>query len=195
VTATDTLSTTQFVEPIRASEARGNSRAVTPAEYQHLAGEGHAYIQHLADQAKPTKGLDRHWDEIKSSAYQATREPWGGVTVNAHTGRAVSSRANVYAITARHPGQDQISIPGHANEAEFGAAMDRAREAYPQLAHKGHHLGVFRDDDEGGRIDIDPTVIVNSRAKVEAVGAYTRAVGGAYHFRSGNGSFPPHVKD
>jgi len=30
---------------------------------------------------------------------------------------------------------------------------------------------------------------------VEQVGSYTRAIGGAYHFKSGNGFWPPHVAE
>lgn len=194
MSATDTLSGQQFVEPIHASEARGNSRAVTHAEFQRIAGEGQAYLQHLAASAPGTRGMDRHWDDIKGSAYEASQEPWGGVTVNAHTGRALSTRANAYAVTAKHPGQETVSVPLGASHEEFGAAMDRAREQYPQLAHKGHHLGVFRDEDEK-RIDIDPVVVVRRKEHAEQIGAATRNIGGAYHFRSGNGYFPPHVKD
>jgi hypothetical protein len=195
MSATEHLSSNQFVEPIHASEARGNSREVTNAEYQHLAGEGHAYLKDLEARPTGTRGLERHWEDIKDQGYKSVQEPWGGTTVKASSGKAVHSRANSYALTARQPGQPQITVRPGASREEFGVAMDQARQAYPQLAHRGHHLGVFRDDDEGGRIDIDPVVIVNSRHKVEQVGAYTRAVGGAYHFRSGNGYFPPHVRD
>ena len=45
------------------------------------------------------------------------------------------------------------------------------------------------------RIDIDPVAIVDSVDQVERVGAYTRAIGGAYRFSDGNGYWPPHVPD
>lgn len=192
--APDHLRSDQFPEPIRASEARGNSRPVSLGEYQELAGRGRADLEQRAAKPQGTRGLERHWDEVKSAAYDATREPWGGVTVNPRSGRPVNPHKG-YAVTARHPGQGQITVPGDAPPEVFHAAMDKAREQLPQLAHKGYHLGVFRDDDEGGRIDIDPVLKVNSRQKVDEVGAYTRSVGGAYNFRTGNGHFVPHVSD
>lgn len=194
MSATHVLSGSQFFEPIRASEARGDSRPVSHAEFQEIAGRGQALLHHLAANPGGTRGLDRHWDEIKSSAYQAAQEPWGGVTVKASTGRALNTRANAYAVTARHPGQAQIHVPVGASHEEFGAAMDRARETYPQLGNKGHHLGVFHDVDEG-RIDIDPVVVVRRKDQAHQIAAATRSLGGAYHFRSGNGTWGPHVKD
>lgn len=194
VSAPDTLSRQQFVEPIRASEARGNSRPVTHAEFQHIAGEGQAYLQHLASHPAGTRGLDRHWDTIKQTAYESAQEPWGGVTVNARTGRSLHPRAQVYAVTAKHPGQESVSVPVGASHEEFGAAMDRAREAFPQLAHKNHHIGVFHDVDEN-RIDIDPVVVVRRKEHAEQIGAATHNIGGAFNPRSGNGYFPPHVAD
>lgn len=194
MTAIDHLSQPQFVEPIRAHEARGDSRPVSHDEYQRLAGQGHEYLASAAQRGQSTAGLDKNWDGVKADAYQASREPWGGRTINAR-GKAVNPKANVYAITARHPDQKVISVPLDAPQEHFNAAMDHARNTYSsQLASHGGHLGVFHDADEG-RIDIDPVHIVNSRQKVDQVGAATRAVGGAYHFRSGNGFWPPHVKD
>jgi hypothetical protein len=38
-------------------------------------------------------------------------------------------------------------------------------------------------------------LVVDTAAEVEQIGAYTRAVGGAYHFRSGDGYWPPHVAE
>lgn len=195
---------------IHASEARGNSRPVTHEEFQDLARKGEKYLQGT-ERTKSTAGLDRDWEGIKSRAYETTREPWGGATINAHTGTfmgdtgadvAAKTAASEgkgfgtdrYALTVRKPGQEEISVPPTAHREHFDDAMDRARSAYPQLANRAHHLGVFHDADKGS-IDIDPVLVVRTPAEVEKVGAATRAVGGAYHFASGNGYFPPHVKD
>jgi hypothetical protein len=193
VTATEYLSGHQFVEPIREHEARGNSRSVSPEEYQSLAAAGREHLDRAARSGQSVAGLDKHWDSVKADAYEASREPWGGRTINSR-GRSVHPNANVYALTVRHPGQGQIHVPLDAPRDHFDAAMDTARARYgDQLASKGGHLGVFHDVDEN-RIDIDPVHIVKTRKHVEEIGAYTHAVGGAYHFRSGNGYFPPHVK-
>jgi hypothetical protein len=38
-------------------------------------------------------------------------------------------------------------------------------------------------------------LVVNNLDDVESVGAYTHAIGGAYHFQSGDGFWPPHIAD
>jgi hypothetical protein len=194
---------------ITEDEARGNSRPVSHDEFQKLAQSGQRYVQGT-ERKKSTAGLDQHWQTIKDRAFDLTREPWGGMTVNAHTGTAIGDTANDvaaktaaargegfgtdrYGITFKQPGQESVSVPPEAGKPEFHAAMDQARQRFPQIANRGGHLGVFHDADQG-RIDIDPVLVVRTPDQVEKVGAYTHAVGGAYHFKSGNGYFPPHVK-
>lgn len=191
--ANDNLSNRQFPE-IAASEARGDSRPVTSEEFQGLARRGSEQISQMAANASPTHGLNSHWPGVKAHAFGEAQKSWGGVTVNTHTGKALATNADKYAITAKHPGQETISMPEHVNQQQFSQHMNQARKAFPQLSHEGHHLGVFHDD-EKGTIDIDPVVVVNKREDVDTIGAATRAIGGAYHFKSGDGFWPPHVKD
>ena len=88
-----------------------------------------------------------------------------------------------------------VSVPETASADEFSAAMDRAKELFrPVLERQSFYLGVFHDD-ENNRIDIDPVAVVDSLGLVDRVGAYTRAIGGAYHFASGDGFWPPHVAE
>ena len=195
---------------IHESEARGDSRAVSHEEFQGIAQKGAEYL-HGTERTQSTKGLDADWEGIKNKAYKAAQGSWGGVTINSHTGHDVAEGLDAaaeagrlhpgegqgldrYAVTARKPGQEQIRLHENANPEQFGAAMDRARTHYDQLGNRGHHLGVFHDDAEHA-IDIDPVVVVRDRKTAEQVGAATRNVGGAYHFASGDGFFPPHVKD
>jgi hypothetical protein len=201
------LSPHQFPQ-ITADEARGDSQAVTPEHFQQIAQKGHDYLAGTARKTS-TAGLDADWEGVKEHAWQKTRESWGGVTINSHTGEDPSSGKDLgaaeakrqgvghgldrYAVTARQPGQEQISVPENVSRHQFGGAMDKARESYPQLGNRGHHLGVFHDD-EKGTIDIDPVVVVRTRDMADAVGAASHSVGGAYHFASGNGAFAPHVK-
>ena len=78
---------------------------------------------------------------------------------------------------------------------EFDEAMNIALAKYgKQLAKGGSYLGVFHDDDLN-RIDIDPVTVLDSLREVETIGAYTHAIGGAYHFASGDGFWPPHVPE
>lgn len=178
---------------IKASEARGDSRPVSHEEFQKLASEGQAKLDKMVAESSPTTGLKAHWETIKAESYAEAQKPWGGTTIDSHTGKPVAPNANVYAITVKDKGKETVSVPENASKAEFDKAMDHARDVFGSiLERQQHHLGVFHDD-ENHRIDIDPVVIVRSRADVDRVGAATRAIGGAYNFRDGNGYWPPHV--
>jgi hypothetical protein len=88
-----------------------------------------------------------------------------------------------------------ISVPEHASFADYSRAMDEAKSLFrPALERRSFYLGIFHDD-ELHRIDLDPVAVVDSIADVESIGAYTRAIGGAYHFKSGDGFWPPHVAE
>jgi len=176
--------------PITADEARGDSRPVTHEEFQRMAASGQQRLDRMAAGAGGTKGLDSHWQDIKDHAHRVSQEPWGGATYSPRTGKPVSPSKG-FALTSRRPGQEQIRLPENASREQLGAAMDQARIRYAQLAHGSHHLGVFHDDDEKS-IDIDPVVITQSKRAAHEIGAATHAVGGAYEFHTGNGTFPPH---
>jgi predicted ABC-type ATPase len=181
--------------PITEAEARDEARAVSAAEFQGLAREGLNMIGTASASRQPTTGLDENWDKIKSDTYAKVLKPWGGATINPRTGAALPDGADEYALTVKPHGMDKVSVPEGATEAEFSAAMDTARARFARELTKGSaHLGVFHDDDEG-RIDIDPVMVVGTPHEVEAIGAYTHAIGGAYHFKTGDGFFPPYVRE
>ena len=184
----------QFL-PITQDEARGNSRPVSPEEFQQLAAEGKAQHDAMAANTSPITGLEANWQGIKEKAYGEALKPWGGLTVDSHTGVPLDSQGDQYALTVKAPDMRTISVPENPSRDEFHAAMDQAKHVYrPLLEREGHHLGVFHDDDQK-RVDIDPILVVRSPEEVERIGAYTHATGGAYHFRTGDGYFPPHVVD
>jgi len=175
--------------------ARGNSRPVSHEEFQQLARKGNSWIDKAKRDSAPITGLDRHWPEVKARSYAEARKPWGGETINTDTGQPLPQGADLYALSVKPRGMDTVSVPETASEAEFGEAMDRALAMFrPALERKSFYLGVFHDDDNH-RIDIDPVAIVDSLDLVEQVGSYTRAIGGAYHFQSGDGFWPPHVAE
>jgi hypothetical protein len=194
-------------QPITPDEARGNSRPVTAQHFQKLARAGEQMVKGAAKN-NSTAGLDKDWEGTKDRAYALAKEPWGGATINSHTGNFAGDTAETvaskvgaktnfgrnqnYAITAKQPGQHTIEAPTNLNREQFGQHMDRARAAFPRRGHEGMHLGVFHDADKG-TIDIDPVRVVKNPRDVERIGAYTHAIGGAYHMESGNGYFPPHV--
>lgn len=180
---------------ITKAQARGDSRPVTHEEFQSLARTGQRQLNGMADNASATTGLDQHWTKIKAESYAEVRKPWGGATIDSHTGKALPQGANAFALTVKGVGVKTISVHENATEAEFNAAMDQAKKAFgPALKRVGHHLGVFHDD-ENHRIDIDPVIIVTNRKDVDTIGAATHAVGGAYNFSDGNGYWPPHVAE
>lgn len=181
------------VRHITKAEARGDSRPVSAQEFEEIAAQGKGMLDQRYRNRAPTKGLDRNWEALKASSYAEVQKSWGGATINPHTGVALESDADRYALSVKPAGMDSISIPETASREQFDAAMDEARESFgPVLVNEGSHLGIFHDD-EHNRIDIDPVVVVDSLDEVEAIGAYTHAIGGAYHFKSGDGFWPPHV--
>lgn len=182
-------------EPIMESEARGNSRPVTPEEFQQLAAEGQQRYQQMITHSMPAGGLQQNWPGLQQHAFEQVQQPWGGATIDAHTGQPIRSDVDAYAMSVKEPGMETVSIPIGSNSEQFASAMNLARSRFqPILERAQHHLGIFRDDDQN-RIDFDPTVVVDTPHEVETIGAHTHAIGGAYHFATGNGYFPPHVRE
>jgi hypothetical protein len=194
-------------QAIKGTEARGDSQLVSGPQFQQIAAQGQQRLDTMAgsghtrgfdpgrSEARENPGQTQHWDTIKAHAADAVSQSWGGATYSPRSGRAVRPMQG-YAVTARTPGQQQIRLPENASHEQLGAAMDQARDDYPQLEHAGHYLGVFHDD-EKKEVQVDPVVITHGKhAKENAheIGAATRALGGAYNFATGNGTFPPHVR-
>ena len=183
----------QGFDEITADEQRGDSRPVSAAEFQRLAGLGQAQLDEFAANSAPIDGLDENWDSIKSQAFDEAQESWGGSTIDARTGEFLPDGADKYALTVKDEGISTVFIPENSSRSEFNAAMDQAKERFrPILERQNHYLGVFHDDDLN-RIDIDPVTVVNTVEEVHTIGAATRAVGGAYNFADGNGYWPPYV--
>jgi len=176
--------------------ARGNSRPVSHDEFQALARKGNRWIDQAKNGRQPITGLDGPgWELVKQRSYAEARKSWGGETIDTDTGQPLPQGADLFALSVKPRGMDTVSVPEHASYAEFSQAMDQAKERFRSaLERRGFYLGVFHDD-ENHRIDIDPVAIVDSVDLVEQVGAYTRAIGGAYRFSDGNGYWPPHVPD
>jgi hypothetical protein len=173
--------------------AGGQSRPVSAQEFFDVADQGRQLLNTFADNSSPITPMAENFDSIVTQAWDEVQQSWGGVTIDPHTGQALEQGADKYAVTAKPAGVATISIPEASTEAQFRKAMDRAlKEFGPLLQRANYHLGVFHDD-ATGRIDIDPVAVVGTQAHAEAIGAYTRNIGGAYHFASGNGYFPPHV--
>ncbi len=180
-------------DPITEAEARDESRAVTNDEYQALARTGVNQLGRLRAMRSPITELDRKWPGVKDRAFKEAQASWGGVTIDAHTGEPLDTHADKYALSVKKAGMRTVSVPEGASQAEFSAAMDRALAQFREvLVASQSYLGVFHDD-ENNRIDIDPVLVVDTPGEVESIGAYTHAIGGAYHFASGNGFYPPHV--
>lgn len=177
---------------ITADQARGDSRPVSVEEFNRLARRGQEQLDQFAKNASPIDGLDRDWDSVKRAAWTEAQKSWGGATIDAHTGKPLSQGENKYAITVKG-GRETVSVPDSASQADFDTAMGTAKERFRDiLERESHYLGVFHDDDTG-RIDIDPVLVVSKSSDVETIGAASYSIGGAYNFRDGLGYWPPHV--
>lgn len=171
------------------------TRGVSAKEFQAISLRGKQRMDQLRQNgSRPSAMSGDSWDKIKADGWVSVQSEWGGITVDSHTGKLVTDDGtDQYAMTVKPPGLDSESVPVGASQAEFDAAMERARIKFAdELRMEGAHLGVFRDD-AIDRIDIDPVLVVRNHDDVETIGAYTRNVGGAYNFRDGNGYWPPYV--
>lgn len=186
-----------------------DSRAVSPAEFQTAAQRGQAHLNRLAAKGQSTSALSDPTSRthVADTAFAATREEWGGGTYSPATGKSVNFRSPAkFAVTVRDPADPGISIPNVANREQFGNAMDEAHKRYAgQLARGSHYLGIFHDPTKQvgghtGAIDFDPVAVVGGkggfekgRQQAKEVMSATHALGGAYHFASGDGFWPDHV--
>jgi hypothetical protein len=180
---------------LSAPDAR-RSPAVSSAEFQQHAKRGEAKIAKMKGDASPPSALEgAEFKRLTDEAYDSTRQPWGGLTVDAHTGKHVAPDLDAYALTMRDPTHPSVHIDPKASREDFDNAMDEARKRFAEeLSRPGAHLGVFYDEDTNS-IDIDPVLVTDSLSDVHDIGAFTHAVGGAYHFKSGDGYWPPHVEE
>lgn len=182
---------------ISSSEARGDSKPVSYDEFQALAREGQAKLDAMKANTGSTQALaSDNGRLLKKESWKEVQTEWGGATIDARTGKALPQGVDKYAMTIKEPGMETVSIPIEGmSRTAFNRAYDSAiRKFQPILRREGSHLGIFRDDDVG-RIDFDPVIVVDNLRDVHTIGAATRAIGGAYNFKDGNGYWPPHVKD
>ena len=174
------------------AEGKAKSRPVSYDEFQNLAATGKASYIGRYGATSPQKKLSA---ETIDRAYKEAQAEWGGSTIDSHTGAFLPDGADKYAMTVKPLGVSTIEIPDTASHEEFASAMRKAHAQFDSvLQRKGHYLGVFHDSTKH-TIEFDPSVLLDNLNEVESIGAYTHAVGGAYHFKSGNGFWPPHVKE
>jgi hypothetical protein len=174
------------------------TRAVDLATYEDLYRQGAAQFQDLMDNQSPATGLEGGgWGLLKAKAARAVKEEWGGVTIDAHTGEVVDPESDEYAlkyaITAKSPGVETVTVPIGSSDVEVANAMDKAKADFAEvLPYQKFHLGVFRNEDTGN-VEIDPVILLDSPMDVESLGLYCNSVGGAYHFKDGLGYWPPYL--
>lgn len=188
-----------------------DGREVTPAEYQDLIDTGEEMMDRAAENSSRPVAL--HDQAIIDTMYARSREPYGGGTIDAHTGEMTKSVLDTnpetgakytpeestpgYSVTVRRPTQKTVQVAADASPEEFATAWKDARNRFKdQLKLDGAQLGVFHDVVNGkGVIEIDPVRIVQTEQEVEALSAAHKADGGAYHFQTGHGYFGAHVAD
>ena len=179
--------------PITASEVQGtNSVEVTPAEYEAISAHGSDILAAASLNGSSSTAASA---AATQQAFDAVQSQWGGVSIDSHTGEVITPSTG-YAVTIRDEGQGSVTLSAEdaANPELFAAAMAQAQSAFAtQLESQGAVLGVFENG--AGTVEIDPAMILGSRAESDAVGAATHATGGAYNFADGNGYWPPHIAD
>ena len=188
--------------------AHSSSQPVSHGEFQAQAARGQARLDRMRQAKQDTSAIHAPdtWNSMVDHAYQATREPWGGATYNPRTASPVDfHRPDKFALTVREPHEQPVTVHPAASREQFGHMMEQARSEYgSRLTHGQHYLGVFHDAD-AKRIDIDPTVVTRDPGgkhrmekglqQAQEIMAATHALGGAYHFKSGDGFWPNHVKN
>jgi hypothetical protein len=181
--------------PVTKAEAGPGSRPLDAVEYHATASRGRDLLNQMESDRKPLTGAAANWDSLKTSAWKEVSKPWGHLVVDARTGEPLEAGADKYVLTVKPPGFSAITLPENAAEPDFQAAMDRALVEFRVLLEQsGFHLGIFHDDGNH-RIDIDPVAVAEDRADAEALAAYTRNTGGAYHLGTGQVIHAPYQAD
>lgn len=210
-----------YVEPVSATDAQrsmdttshfGPSREISAAEAQQMGEQGRRLYDMRMAHATDTVDLTSE-DFIKqmyaathTSAYGGEADGlYGGGTLDTHTGKFIpvgkdQADENLWAVTSKPrttAAKNTINVDPSLPYAKFKQQWLKAVKQWgPQLRMNEAGLGIFHDEINGKRvIEIDPTLITHSVADTEAIGQYTHATGGAFHFKSFDGYWVPHVRD
>jgi len=114
-------------------------------------------------------------------AFKRCQASWGGATIR-DNGQFVADGEIGY-VFATGP---TISIPENADYQEFSEAIDKLIANYPDARYFG-----FFHDDAKQTIDLNPAMLVRTRAEVRAwYKAGHDMPGGAYELHTGDGYWP-----
>ena len=169
-----------------------NSPLMTRQEFQASAARGEDIVNSAIANGSP------HADMMTPANVQAvvdaSKQEWGGVTIDAHGGGIVAAHGDdPLSVSMRDAGQGSVTIPITSDPAALTTAMQQAQSQFAdQLSAQGAALGMFRDE-KAGTVQFDPVLVVQGVSTARDVGAYTGATGGAYRFSDGNGYWPGHV--
>jgi hypothetical protein len=168
---------------------------MTRAEFQASAARGEDIVNSAIANGSPP--VNMMTGANIQAAVDASKEEWGGVTIDAHGGGVVSAHGDdPLSVSMRDAGQGSVIVSAAAVAADPGALMAAMQQAQTQFADQlsaqGAALGMFRDMTTG-TVQFDPVLVVQGVSTARDVGAYTGATGGAYRFSDGNGYWPGHV--
>jgi hypothetical protein len=169
-----------------------NSPLMTRQEFQASAARGEDIVHNaIANGSKPD---DMMTPANVQAVVDASKQEWGGVTIDAHGGGIVAAHGDdPLSVSMRNAGQGSVTIPITSDPAALTTAMQQAQTQFAdQLAAQGAALGMFRDED-AGTVQFDPVIVVQGVAAARDVAAFTRATGGAFRFSDGNGYWSGHV--
>lgn len=172
-------------------EGQGRSQPMSAEQFSAYAQKGQQTLDALKT---PVKGAGVYTAPgATEAAFQATRQPWGGATMRPGDFTAQATTPDQYAVSAKAPGQQSVTVPASVNQEQFSQAFSQAKQQFRPQLRAGANLGAFHNANTGN-VEFDPSHIVTGEETAKQVGAATNAVGGAYHFGSGQGVFPPHVE-
>ena len=100
------------------------SREVSPSDFQQIAQRGHDRLERMNGEIHDIHPLTNNLTAASQAAYKAAKEPWGGQTINPRSGQAVDFHyPDKYAMAARDPGQEPVTMPSSVNYQQFREHM------------------------------------------------------------------------
>lgn len=188
---------TPLLERANEDTGSGDNKAqrITHEEAQSRLKRGKEILAEKT--ANATDTVDLRSEEFVRKMYDATREEWGGGTLDTHTGEFVPAgdgAPDIYSITNRptagSKGKTPIAIDPAANYATFKKQWLKAVGTWgDRLRWEDAAFGVFNNPEAkaGHAIELDPVMMLRNEHDTQAVGQVTQAGGGAFHHPTMNG--------
>src|SRR5215469_12096457 len=155
--------------PLTKSEAHGRGLPVTMRAMRKLCIRGREVTRQAAERSKRTGSLN---DTMVIAAYDAAREPDGGITLDLANG-CVLDRTSGYSVQAEPT--LLVTDPADRCLVNFAGAIAEAASK----VKLGQHLGIFHNA-EKGTVEFDSVFVTGNLPRAMAVAVASRTDGGIY---------------